>query len=123
MVKDERINDIITVMRKRLEVLDPLIIPVYGGASIKIEEYGLYIWIRVKHTSDNNIILDFSNVQIPEKHRRKGLFTGLINDLQKLSYINNILITQIMTEEMMTWVNKCDWFRYDLNCFSLYELK
>lgn len=81
----------------------------YEGRALQIYDTktGLYMWIRIKYNNTyDSAKLDMSNIQIPPKYRRKGIFTKVINKLKRMDCVTNIKIENVITDEMEAWCKK-----------------
>lgn len=80
----------------------------YYGKSINITgiETDTYVYLRVYHRRDVDDIrkltvdIDISSINLDESIQRRGYFTALITRLKSLEFVNNIIVSSVLTDEM-----------------------
>lgn len=80
----------------------------YYGKSINITgiETDTYVYLRIRHRREVDDIrkltvdVDISSINLDESIQRRGYFTALITRLKSLEFVNNIIVSNILTDEM-----------------------
>lgn len=82
----------------------------YGGRAISIysNDPETYVWIRLINLSNTSdmVMVEISNITLPERVRRNHIFTTIIQDLKNNKHVENIMISSVCTNEMYKWCKK-----------------
>lgn len=73
---------------------------------IEIDFDGTYCWIRLLPLGDGKLSVNFSTVSIPARYRRKGVFSGIYENVKGCDCVGKVEITSVCTEEMSNWCLK-----------------
>ena len=74
--------------------------------SVVVDEEQLLIYIRVLPIP-GNVRVEMSNISFhDESLKRKGMFTHIMLELAKLSEIDDLTVTCVLTDEMRNWCLK-----------------
>lgn len=74
---------------------------VYRSKSITINgsDNDTYVYIRI-YQSNLRFKVDISNISLATKIQRKGYFTQLVHEINKLDFVDEIIVSTVLSREM-----------------------